>query len=84
MTGVDHFGYLCDVQDHLRTMIDQVPDDRELFGLAMRAINALESVKEHFIPDREADPPDPHELTVVDEALERLATAMRKPKPKDG
>jgi hypothetical protein len=81
----DHFEYLCDVQEHLRTMIDEAPDDKELFGLAMQAINAVQSVIEHFIPDREDPPePDPHELTVVDEALERLATAMHKPKAKDG
>ena len=72
----DLFHYLSDVQEHLhRRLIEQTPQDSELFASAMRAINALEMVKEQFIPDREepADPPNPDEVAHLTVALEHIA-----------
>jgi hypothetical protein len=53
MTDAEQYDYLASVQDNLMALIRRTPPDTPLSGRAMQALNAIGTLMECYVPDRE-------------------------------
>ncbi len=49
----EQYNYLVSVEDNLRALLQRTPPDTEVSSQTMRAINAIASLMECYVPDRE-------------------------------
>ena len=53
MTDAEQYNYLASVEDNLRALLQRTRQDTELFAQAMRTLNAIGTLMECYVPDRE-------------------------------
>jgi hypothetical protein len=53
MNDAEQQNYLISVDENLRAWLQRTPPDTELSAKVMRAINAIGTLMESFVPDRE-------------------------------
>ncbi len=53
VTDAEQYNYLASVEDNLRALLQRTRQDTELFAQAMRTLNAIGTLMECYVPDRE-------------------------------
>jgi len=79
MIDTEQYNYLASVEENLRALAGRPPPNTELSDQAMRALNAIVTLMECYVPDREpankASMTDDDDLEYFTELLKRLEAA---------